>query len=170
MGLYDIMFFYFAAVAVVTALLAISRPNPVHAVLFLVPCFFHVAGIYVLLGAEFLAAIQVLVPVGALMVLYLFVVLLFNFGEIRTQRATHRQALLAGIVVCVLVFQMIVLSVQSLFPGPFRELVEKAGVDNTAMVGGALYTKFLFPFELASLVLLVVMFGALVLARREDNE
>ena len=72
MGLHEIMFYYFAVVSVVTALLAISRPNPVHAVLLLMPCFFHVAGIFVLLGAEFLAAIQILVPAGALMVLYLF--------------------------------------------------------------------------------------------------
>lgn len=170
MGLQEIMFYYLAVVAVVTALLAVSRANPVHAVIFLVPCFFHVAGIFVLLGAEFLAAIQILVPAGALMILYLFVVFLLNISEIRGRRITHHQSLLAGIVGVVLIFLLIVLSIQSIFPGPFEELVQSMGDDSTATVGGSLYTKFLFPFELASLVLLVVMFGAMVLARREEKE
>jgi NADH-quinone oxidoreductase subunit J len=170
MGLYDITFYYFASVAVITALLAVSRANPVHAVIFLVPCFFHVAGIFVLLGAEFLAAIQILVPAGALMILYLFVVFLFNLSEIKGRRITHRQSLLAGIVAVLLIFLLVVLSLQSLFPGPFKELAEGFAIDNTATVGGSLYTKFLFPFELASLVLLVVMFGAMVLAKREEKE
>jgi NADH-quinone oxidoreductase subunit J len=170
MGLYDITFYYFASVAVITALLAVSRANPVHAVIFLVPCFFHVAGIFVLLGAEFLAAIQILVPAGALMILYLFVVFLFNLSEIKGRRITHRQSLLAGIVAMLLIFLLVVLSLQSLFPGPFEELAEGFAIDNTATVGGSLYTKFLFPFELASLVLLVVMFGAMVLAKREEKE
>jgi NADH-quinone oxidoreductase subunit J len=170
MGLYDIMFYYFASVTVITALLAVSRANPVHAVIFLVPCFFHVAGIFVLLKAEFLAAIQILVPAGALMILYLFVVFLLNLSEIKGRRITHRQSLLAGIVAMLLIFLLVVLSIQSLFPGPFEELMVKAAADNTAAVGGALYTTFLFPFELASLVLLVVMFGAMVLAKREEKE
>jgi NADH-quinone oxidoreductase subunit J len=170
MGLYDITFYYLASVAVITALLAVSRANPVHAVIFLVPCFFHVAGIFVLLGAEFLAAIQILVPAGALMILYLFVVFLFNLSEIKGRRITHRQSLLAGIVAMLLIFLLVVLSLQSLFPGPFEELAEGFAIDNTATVGGSLYTKFLFPFELASLVLLVVMFGAMVLAKREEKE
>ena len=168
MGLYDIMFYYFAAVAVVTALLAISRPNPIHAVLFLVPCFFHVAGIFVLLKAEFLAVIQILVPAGALMVLYLFVVFLFSLHQVKSTRAVHRQAAAAGIVALALVVLLAVLAWTSLFSVPFPDA--GAAVDNTTAVGGALYTKFLFPFELASLVLLVVMFGAIVLARREGSE
>ena len=104
------------------------------------------------------------------MVLYLFVVFLFNLSEVREVRATHRQSMLAGIVALTMFVLMAVLSVRSIFPGPFRELVQSTGMDNTAAVGGSLYTSFLFPFELASLVLLVVMFGAMVLARREGKE
>jgi len=170
MGLYDILFYYFAAVTVITALLAITRSNPVHAVLFLIPCFFHVAGLFVLLKAEFLAVIQILVPAGALMVLYLFVVFLFNLSAIKGIRSSHRQSALAGIVAVALLLVLAVLVVSSVFPGPFQELVDKSAVDNTSAVGGSLYTSFLFPFELASLVLLAVMFGAMVLARREDKE
>jgi len=168
MGLYDILFYYFAVVVVVTALLAISRPNPIHAVLFLIPCFFHVAGIFVLLKAEFLAVVQILVPAGALMVLYLFVVFLFSLHEAKSTRATHRQAAAAGVVALALAALLAILAMNSLFPVPFPEAV--TSVDNTTAVGGALYTKFLFPFELASLVLLVVMFGAIVLAKREESE
>ena len=170
MGLFDIMFYYLATVAVVTALLAVSRANPVHAVVFLVPCFFHVAGIFVLLGAEFLAVIQILVPAGALMILYLFVVFLFNVSEIEGRRITHRQSLLGGIVAVLLILMLAMLSIQSVFPGPFTESVGTIGADNVATVGGALYTTFLFPFELASLVLLVVMFGAMVLAKKDEKE
>jgi len=168
MGLYDITFYYFSVVAVVTALFAVSRRNPVHSVLFLVPCFFHVAGIFVLLKAEFLAVIQILVPAGALMVLYLFVVFLFSLHDVKTTRAAHRQAAAAGVVALALVLLLSVFAVKSLFPVHFPE--QAASADNVAAVGGSLFTDFLFPFELASLVLLVIMFGAIVLARRERNE
>ena len=167
MGLYDIMFYYFAIVAVVTALLAISRYNPVHAVIFLVPCFFHVAGLFVLLGAEFLFAIQILVPAGAIMVLYLFVVFLLNLSAVRQRKILHKQAFQAGIVVLILIFQMVILTVKSIFPEQFQRPMVSMVEGNTEAVGGALYTTYLFPFELASLVLLVAIFGAVVLARRE---
>jgi NADH-quinone oxidoreductase subunit J len=170
MGLFDIAFYYFAAVVIITALFAISRRNPVHSVLFLVPCFFHVAGIFVLLKAEFLAVVQILVPAGALMVLYLFVVFLFSLHDIKVTRSAHRQAAAAGVVALALVVLLTVLAVGSLFPVPFKAQAPGAEVDNVVSVGGSLFTDFLFPFELASLVLLVIMFGAIVLARRERSE
>ncbi len=170
MGLLEISFYYFAIVAILTAILAVTRPNPVYSVLFLVACFFHVAGLFILLGAEFLAALQILVPAGALMILYLFVVFLFNLTEIKGSRTTHRQTAIAGIVSLVLVVLLVILTVQGIFPGPFEELVQSQVGDNVSYVGGSLYTTFLFPFELASLVLLVVLFGAIVLGKREEQE
>ena len=86
MNLYSLLFYYFAVATIVTAVLAISRHNPVHSVVFLVPCFFHVAGLFVLLDAEFLAAIQILVYTGAIMVLYLFVIALLDLSETRELR------------------------------------------------------------------------------------
>lgn len=169
MGLQDFIFYYLAIVTVVTALMAITRHNPVHSVMFLVPCFFHVAGLFVLLGAEFLAAIQILVPAGALMILYLFVIALLNLTGIRGRRITHRQSFLAGIVVLVLILQFVVLAATGTFPGS-AEKVAVASLENTVAVGSELYTTFLFPFELASLVLLVAIFGAVVLARRGAGE
>lgn len=170
MGLPEIFFYYFAIVAVVTAGFAITRPNPVYSVLFLVVCFFHVAGLFILLGAEFLAALQILVQAGALMVLYLFVVFLFNLSEAKSARMVHRQAGFAGIVSLILVALMIIFSVQGVFPGPFPELVRPQTTDNVSFVAGSLFTDFLLPFELASLVLLVVLFGAIVLGKREEGE
>ena len=120
--------------------------------------------------AEFLAVIQILVPAGALMVLYLFVVFLFNLSAVKGIRSMHRQSALAAIVAVALLLVLAVLVVSSVFPGPFQELIDKSAADNTTAVGGSLYTSFLFPFELASLVLLAVMFGAIVLARREGKE
>lgn len=170
MGLPEILFYYFAIVAVLTAAFAVTRPNPVYSVLFLVACFFHVAGLFVLLGAEFLAALQILVQAGALMVLYLFVVFLFNLSELKGSRVIHRQAGVAGIVGLILMALLIILSIQGVFPGPFRELVAPQVPNNVAYVGGAIFTDFLLPFELASLVLLVVLFGAIVLGKREEQE
>jgi NADH-quinone oxidoreductase subunit J len=133
-------------------------------------CFFHVAGLFLLLGAEFLAFLQIWVPAGALMMLFLFVVFILNLSEIKEIRPTHRQAALAGIVGFVLVVVLTIATVQGIFPGPFKELVQSQVGDNTSYVAGSLFTDFLFPFELASLVLLVVMFGAVVLAKRGKQE
>lgn len=170
MGLPEILFYYFAIVAVLTALFAVTRPNPVYSVLLLVACFFHVAGLFVLLGAEFLAALQILVQAGALMILYLFVVFLFNLSEIKGIRSSHRQAGLAGIVSLILAALLVILSIQGVFPGPFRELVRPQAAENVSFIAGSLFTEFILPFELASLVLLVVLFGAIVLGKREEQE
>ena len=170
MGLPDIIFYYFAIVAVVTAMLAITRVNPVYSVLFLMACFFHVAGIFLLLGAEFLAFLQIWVPAGALMMLFLFVVFILNLSEIKEIRPLHRQTAVAGIVGIVLLTVLTITTIGGIFPGPFKELVQAQVGNNTSYVAKSLFTTFLFPFELASLVLLVVMFGAVILAKREKQE
>ncbi len=170
MDLYSLLFYYFAVATIVTAVLAISRHNPVHSVVFLVPCFFHVAGLFVLLDAEFLAAIQILVYTGAIMVLYLFVIALLDLSETRELRIIHRQRFFAMIAGIALMFELVILAVQGSFSRPLVKLVGRIFGGNTEAVGTSLYTTFLFPFELASLVLLVAIFGAVVLARREKTE
>lgn len=170
MGLQAFLFYYFAIVIIVTAGLTISRRNPVHSVMYLVPCFVHTAGLFLLVGAEFLAAVQVLVYTGAIMVLYLFVVFLLDLPAWRTRKITHRQAPLAVLAGLVLAVQLIVLTVVATFQGPAVESKGLPFIGNTAAVGSSLYTTFLFPFELASLVLLVAIFGAVVLARKERGE
>ncbi|NOY87023.1 MAG: NADH-quinone oxidoreductase subunit J [Deltaproteobacteria bacterium] len=168
--MYSLLFYYFAVATIVTAVLSISRHNPVHSVVFLVPCFFHVAGLFVLLDAEFLAAIQILVYTGAIMVLYLFVVALLDLSETRELRIIHRQRFFAMIAGIALMFELVILTVQGSFSRPVVKLVGRIFGGNTEAVGTSLYTTFLFPFELASLVLLVAIFGVVVLARREKTE
>ena len=170
MVIQSILFYYFAFVIIATAVMAITRRNPVYAVMFLLPCLIHIAGLWVLLGAEFLAAIQIIVYTGAIMVLYLFVIFILDLGSFRTKRIIHSQRPVALAAGAALVLQVLVLTLVATFPGPFGPPQEVASGGNTQAVGGVLYTDFLFPFELASLVLLVAMFGAVVLARREDKE
>ncbi|GBE16072.1 NADH-quinone oxidoreductase subunit J [bacterium BMS3Abin14] len=170
MNLYSLLFYYFAVVTVVTAVLSVSRSNPVHSVIFLIPCFFHIAGLFVLLDAEFLAAVQILVYTGAIMVLYLFVVTLLNLSGTRELRIIHRQRFFAMVAGIALALELVILAVQGSFSRPVAKLVGNVFGGNTEAVGASLYTTFLFPFELASLVLLVAIFGAVVLARRESAE
>ena len=170
MDLYSLLFYYFAVATVVTAVLSISRRNPVHSVVFLIPCFFHVAGLFVLLDAEFLAAIQILVYTGAIMVLYLFVVALLNLSGTRELRIIHRQRFFGMIAGIALAIEVVVLTVQGSFSRPVTGMAGGIFAGNTEAVGTSLYTTFLFPFELASLILLVAIFGAVVLARREKTE
>jgi NADH-quinone oxidoreductase subunit J len=103
-------------------------------------------------------------------VLYLFVIFILDLGSFRTKRIIHQQKPLAIAGGLALIVQLMVLTLVSTFPGPFGPPQEVVSGGNTQAVGGVLYTDFLFPFELASLVLLVAIFGAVVLARRESEE
>ncbi len=166
------LFFYlFAALTIFSGLMVISVRNPVHAVLFLILAFFNAAGLFVLLGAEFLAMILVIVYVGAVAVLFLFVVMMLdvNYDELR---AGFSRFLPVGAAVgLVLLTELIMLagSWKLLPPGalklksptPAPELVT-----NTEAIGRVLYTEYVFFFELAGLVLLVAMIGAIVLTLR----
>ena len=161
-------FLYFAAVIVFCALMVVTRKNPVHSVLFMLPLFFHVAGIFVMLGAEFVAAVQVLVYAGAIMVLFLFVVMLLN-----VQKVTSRARFRAGWFVTVPLgltlagFFMVILTRASFTgtEGVYTAQAVKA-MGNSQALGMVLYTDFLLPFEIASVILLVAMVGAVVLAKK----
>lgn len=162
-------FLYFAAVIVFCALMVVTRKNPVHCALFMLPLFFHVAGIFIMLGAEFVAALQVIVYAGAIMVLFLFVIMLFKGGGIKMP--TNFQASWPVIVPFVIVLAGFLMSilVRSNFTGVQDKYTIEAvrEVGNSQMVGRVLFTDFLFPFEVASLILLVAMVGAIVLAKKK---
>jgi len=164
-----IAFYTIAAFVLGFAVLVVSTKDTVHSVLFLVLDFLAVAAIYVLLGAEFLAAIQVLVYAGGIVVLYLFVVMLVNLkGLPEENRDPHRRTKLGlGLAAAVLVELGAILAYGSARPVP--QLAEAAVpvIGNTEEVGWLLYTNYLVPFEVASMLLLVAMIGAIVLAKRE---
>ena len=161
-------FFYFATVIVLCAILVIAFRNPVYSVISLLVLFFHVAGLFVSLQAEFLAAVQIIVYAGAILVLYLFVVMLLN---LKRDDAYQRQVWIGVGLGTVALGEFIYLIAKANLEG--AALVNRisqgtAGAQpgNTEMVGRLLYTKYLFPFEVASLILLVAMIGAILLAKK----
>ena len=164
------IFFYLAAAITILSVLVITRRNPVHSVIIMVLLFFHIAGLYLTLNAEFLAAVQVIVYAGAILVLFLFVILLLNLKEELLERRYVGPWPL-GIAAALGLFFMIMLSLKSLTLGPqgrFTTEVIKAQTQTKAL-GRVLYTEYLYPFEIVSVLLLVAIIGAIVLAKRRQR-
>jgi len=160
-----VLFSYFAAVILISGILVVTLANPVHGVLSLLVMFFHVAGIYVLLNAEFIAIVQILVYAGAILVLYLFVVMLLNLSG---QEKSHNRQYLFGSFIGVTMFvELIIFLNRSIFSGTIGpDTVEKIKTTgDTQAIGESLFTTYLWPFEVASLILLVAMIGAIVLSK-----
>jgi NADH-quinone oxidoreductase subunit J len=164
-----VLFSYFACVIVVTAVLVVASRKPVNSALALLVMFFHVAGLFILLGAEFIAAVQIIVYAGAILVLYLFVVMLLN---VRADEGYHRQIRVALVAGGAILIEAIVILSRSGFanrlsdPGAPERAAVAVASGNTEGLGRVLYTTYLFPFEVASLILLVAMIGAILLAKK----
>lgn len=172
-----LFFFYFGTVIVLTALLVISLRSPVHSVLALLVMFFHVAGLFITLHAEFLAAVQIVVYAGAILVLYLFVVMLLN---LKRDDSYQRQVWVGaglGLIALAEVLYVVVTAGDGGVPAVVKTAqLAAAGqgttdagsvpLGNTEAIGMSLYTTYLFPFEVASLILLVAMIGAILLAKK----
>jgi len=166
-----VAFWAFAAVAVASALLCITRRSPVASALWLVNTLFNLAAIYVLLDAHFIAAVQVLVYAGAIMVLFLFVIMLLNLGRGGpTDIRGTRGRVVAGVAGLVLVAELIVLRLAAppgelqLPAGAVAQSVEASGA--VRAVGQPLFQSYLVPFEITSVLLLAAIVGAVVLAKR----
>lgn len=162
-----LFFFYFAAVIATTSILVVALRNPIYSALSLLVMFFHVAGLYVTLHAEFLAAVQIIVYAGAILVLYLFVVMLLN---VKREDRYHAQLPVAGFLgVMVLTVFLLLAFQRKVAPETDSQAAEQAveAMGNTETIGEVLYSTYLFPFEVASLILLVAMIGAIVLAKRD---
>jgi len=162
-------FYLFSAVLVASAFMVIAARNPVHSVLFLILTFVNAAGLFVLLGAEFLAMILIVVYVGAVAVLFLFVVMMLDvdFAELK-QGFLQYLPLGTLIGVVVLIELVLVVGTWSFGPGTIGAAGSPivAGVSNTAALGRVLYTEYLYFFQAAGLVLLTAMIGAIVLTLR----
>ena len=161
-----IAFYLMAAVTLVSALMVIMARNPVHSVLWLILAFFSSAGLFVLIGAEFLAMLLVVVYVGAVAVLFLFVVMMLDVDFVELKDGTLRYwpfAMLVGIVFAAEIFMASVLGVHSR-PDAFDAA---PGADtNAEAIGQVMYTDYLLLFQLAGVVLLIAMIGAIVLTLR----
>ena len=165
-----IAFYFISACILGFALLVITTRDTVHSVLFLVADFLFVAALYVLLGAPFLAAIQILVYAGGIVVLYLFVVMLVNLKRPPEAHSDpHRLTKLGiGMSAAVLLELGAIAVYSSRLPAtPIAPGLAMPVTGNTEQVGWLLYTSYLIPFEIASMLLLVAMIGAIVLAKRE---
>ena len=162
-------FFYFAGVIVLTSLLVIALRNPIYSALSLLILFFHVAGLYITLEAEFLAAVQIIVYAGAILVLYLFVVMLLN---VKREERYHSQFPIAALLGVTILTEVLLLGIRHTFSTEsavpaLRLTAGGASSGNTETIGEALFSTYLFPFEVASLILLVAMIGAIILAKRD---
>jgi NADH-quinone oxidoreductase subunit J len=171
MIVHALAFYLFSIVMIASAVMVILSRNPVHSVLFLILCFFNAAGMFLLIGAEFVAMILVIVYVGAVAVLFLFVVMMLDidFAELRGQVMNHLPVgLLVGVI---LIAELLVAfgawssapgaSGNALAPVPTAE-----GVSNTEALGRIIYTDFVYLFQAAGIVLLIAMIGAIVLTLR----
>jgi NADH-quinone oxidoreductase subunit J len=165
-------FYAFAAIAVIASLLVVAQPNPMHSVMLLIASFGALAGLYVLLDAPFTAVTQIIIYAGAIMVLFLFVVMLLNVP--REEPAPPAiSALLGptgmriGVVLSLLIGVEIVWALSRIGGSRFPQDASAASVSSVTLIGNGLFTRHAFAFEATSILILVAMVGAVVLARRE---
>ena len=164
----EIAFYYLAAASVASAMLAVTRRNPIHSMLWVLALFLHVGGIFLLAGAEFLAAVQIIVYAGAILVFYLFFLMLLDLPreEAGPPFGAHWPlCAAAGLAFAALAGYA---HEPGLVPAPER-VAGGPSPGSLSAVGTALFTQFALPFEIASLVLLAAMVGAIVVARRKTE-
>ena len=168
--LQGIAFYLMAATAVLSGLLVVTARNPVHSVLWLILAFFSSAGLFVLLGAEFLAMLLVVVYVGAVAVLFLFVVMMLDVDFVRLREGYATYLPLAAIVAGILLAEMIMISIVVVQGGAAADAVAPSAAtpdaSNVEVIGRVLYTDYIYFFQAAGIVLLIAMIGAIVLTLR----
>jgi NADH-quinone oxidoreductase subunit J len=166
-----IAFYLFATLTVASALAVIFARNPVHSVLWLIVAFFNAAGLMLLLGAEFIAMLVVIVYVGAVAVLFLFVVMMLDIDFASLRRGFTRN-LPFGILIALVLLGEVIIAVISWKSGPALSgrQIPAARIPNIVALGQLLYSRYLFAFELAGLILLVAMIGAIVLTHRSRGD
>ncbi len=166
----QILFYSTAGFAVLCALLVILHPNAIRSALFLVLTLFAVAVLYILLNAQFIAAVQVIVYAGAIMVLFLFVIMLLNAGE-TLEGLKHPMRKIFGFLFGIAVLgQLLAIAHVATIAGArqggvTQEMVAKAG--NTELLGMLLFSKYIYPFEAVSILLLMAIIGSVILAKRK---
>jgi NADH-quinone oxidoreductase subunit J len=163
----QILFVILAAGGILSALLVVTRRNPIVSAIWLIVNFFCLAGIYLTLHAQFIAVIQILVYAGAIMVLFVFVIMLLNLGDERRLRDgfSRRKVLIGALGVGVLVELTYVISTSS-GAAPI-DMMRATSIGTVEAVGTTLFSRYLFPFEATSLLLTVAIVGAIVLAKKK---
>ena len=173
MILYSISFYIFSLIAVFSALMVISSKNPVHSVLFLILSFINASGLFILLGAEFLAMILIVVYVGAVAVLFLFVVMMLDINFIKLRKGFLQYlpfGLLLGIVLLTeltIIFYSDNLANMSLVKYSATPVFKE--IENTKDIGLVLYTDYFYVFQICGIILLVAMIGSIILTLRQRS-
>ncbi len=163
-------FYLFAGTAIAAGVMVIAARNPVHSVLFLILAFFNAAGLFVLLGAEFLAMILIVVYVGAVAVLFMFVVMMLDIDFVRLREGVLQYLPIGGLIGLILLVELILVAgTWALVPEAgilAAPAAKPGGLSNTEQIGVLLYTKYIYLFQAAGMILLVAMIGAIVLTLR----
>ncbi len=162
-------FYLFATLTIASAVAVIFARNPVHSVLWLILAFFNAAGVMLLAGAEFIALLLVIVYVGAVAVLFLFVVMMLDVDFARLRSGFTRN-LPFGLLIALVLLAEIIIAVSARNAGPATAAPPATARPNIVAMGELLYSRFLFPFEIAGLILLVAMIGAIVLTHRSRGD
>jgi NADH-quinone oxidoreductase subunit J len=167
----SLIFYLFSAVLLTSAIMVVAARNPVHAVLFLILCFFNAAGLFVMMGAEFIAFILVIVYVGAVAVLFLFVVMMLDIN-FRDLRKGFQRYLPVGLTVALILLAQLAMAVcaWTLDPQVLAASPSADDIENTRALGQVLYTDYFYPFQVSGLILLVAMIGAIVLTLRDRGD
>lgn len=169
-----IAFYLFAVLVIASAVMVITARNPVHSVLWLILAFFNAAGLMVLVGAEFIAMLLIIVYVGAVAVLFLFVVMMLDI-DVAAMRAGFIKNAPLGVVIALILLAELVLGIGAYRMGaielgtPMTSDAPAMVEGNTQAIGALLYTRYLFLFEAAGIILLVAMIGAIVLTHRPSR-
>jgi NADH-quinone oxidoreductase subunit J len=169
-----LMFYAFSLLTVLSAGMVVSSKNPVHSVFFLILAFFNVAGLFVLLGAEYIAMTLIIVYVGAVAVLFLFVVMMLNVNFSEMRDGFLKYLPLGGAVAFTIFAEFVFIFYNSLGSknalAPVHNVIVPSGeISNTQAIGAILYTNYAYPFQMAGIILLIAMIGAIVLTKRDSG-
>ena len=168
----SVIFYLLSAVLLASSVMVVSARNPVYAVLFLILCFFNAAGLFLLMGAEFVAFILLIVYVGAVAVLFLFVVMMLDINFSAMRQGFRRYLPVGGAVASILLAQLVLIaSTWVVDPQAITAVASSGGaVENTRALGRVLYTDYFYPFQVLGVILLVAMTGAIVLTLRKRKD
>jgi len=169
MGITAILFWFLSALAIVGALMVVVSKNPVHSILYLIITFFAISGHYVLLNAQFIAIVNIIVYAGAIMVLFLFVVMLMNLNAESEPPQKKRYLHFAGIIAGCSLMLVLVAALKSSNTSTELIQMKDGDVGLISNLGRVLFTEYVFPFEISSVLFLSAMIGAVVISKKETE-